>query len=328
MNKRIEKELLDFLPIKNHLKTFEDMYYESLNSEIHLINTLIKYISRKKGKQLRPKLCILSACLCGEPNKNTFRAAALIEMIHVASLIHDDVVDESDIRRGWPSLNRIWKNKLSILVGDFMFSKALTNMIYLKDFDALDVLSNTAERLSQGEINQIEKAIKKNINEKVYFKMVSDKTASLFSASCKLGAITMTKDEKIRNVLSNFGEKFGLIFQIKDDLLDITGNVSGLGKPSGFDLKKNMLTLPLIYIFQKLNSNQSNKLKRKLRNHIKKTELAEIKKIIIDNGGIEYAESHITQLIKEAKMDLDFFPESEYKDYLCKILDFSMIRNK
>ena len=138
-------------PIRKNLIRFEEVYRESLHSDVKLINTIIRYISRKKGKQLRPRLCLLSAGLCGEPNENTYRSAALIEMIHVATLIHDDVVDDANLRRGWPSINRVWKNKLSILVGDFMFSKALTNMIHLKDFDALDVLSNTAERLSQGD---------------------------------------------------------------------------------------------------------------------------------------------------------------------------------
>ena len=148
-------------PILDNLLQFEKIYRESLHSDIKIINTIIGYISRKKGKQLRPRLCLLSAGLCGKPTENTYRAAALIEMIHVATLIHDDVVDDADLRRGWPSINRVWKNKLSILVGDFMFSKALTNMIHLKDFNALDILSSTAERLSQGEIQQIEKAIKK-----------------------------------------------------------------------------------------------------------------------------------------------------------------------
>ena len=257
-------------PIEQYIKRFHEVYYESLNSDIKLINTIINYLSRKKGKQLRPKLCILSACMCGEPKEKTFKAAALIEMIHVATLIHDDVVDDSNLRRGWPSINRIWKNKLSILVGDYMFSKALTNMIHLQDLKALEVLSLTAERLSQGEINQIEKAIKKDMIESDYYKMVSDKTASLFSASCKVGGITVTKDKGKYNKLSDFGEKFGIVFQIKDDLLDITGNIKGLGKPTGFDIKKNMLTLPLIYMFNKLGEKKAKQIKRKL-----KTEQAE-----------------------------------------------------
>jgi len=148
-------------PIAEYMDRFDSVYQDSLKSDVKLINTVIDYISKKKGKQLRPQLCLLSARLCGEPTENTFKAAALIEIIHVATLIHDDVVDDAELRRGWPSINRIWKNKLSILVGDFMFSKALSNMIHLKNFNALNILSSTAQRLSRGEILQIEKAIKK-----------------------------------------------------------------------------------------------------------------------------------------------------------------------
>ena len=314
-------------PIRENLIRFEAVYRESLHSDIKLINTIIRYISRKKGKQLRPRLCLLSAGLCGEPTENTYRAAALIEMIHVATLIHDDVVDDANLRRGWPSINRVWKNKLSILVGDFMFSKALTNMIHLKDFDALDILSSTAERLSQGEIQQIEKAIKKNMTEKIYYQMVSDKTASLFSAACKLGVMTVTEDNDKREALAKFGEKFGLVFQIKDDLLDITGNVEGLGKPAGFDLKKNILTLPLIYLFEKLSPSEAKVLTRQLNNHVKKSEIREIRKLIENNGGIQFAESQIDRLSNEAENELNIFPDSVYKNSLLAALKFNSHRD-
>ena len=314
-------------PIRENLIRFEAVYRESLHSDVKLINTIIRYISRKKGKQLRPRLCLLSAGLCGEPTENTYRAAALIEMIHVATLIHDDVVDDANLRRGWPSINRVWKNKLSILVGDFMFSKALTNMIHLKDFDALDILSSTAERLSQGEIQQIEKAIKKNMTEKIYYQMVSDKTASLFSAACKLGVMTVTEDNDKREALAKFGEKFGLVFQIKDDLLDITGNVEGLGKPAGFDLKKNILTLPLIYLFENLPASEVKVVKRQLNNHVKKSEIREIRKLIEKHGGIQFAENQIDRLAKEAQDELNIFSGSVYKDSLLAALKFNSHRN-
>ena len=314
-------------PIRENLIRFEAVYRESLHSDVKLINTIIRYISRKKGKQLRPRLCLLSAGLCGEPTENTYRAAALIEMIHVATLIHDDVVDDANLRRGWPSINRVWKNKLSILVGDFMFSKALTNMIHLKDFDALDILSSTAERLSQGEIQQIEKAIKKNMTEKIYYQMVSDKTASLFSAACKLGVMTVTEDNDKREALAKFGEKFGLVFQIKDDLLDITGNVEGLGKPAGFDLKKNILTLPLIYLFENLPASEVKVVKRQLNSHVKKSEIREIRKLIKKHGGIQFAENQIDRLAKEAQDELNIFSDSVYKDSLLAALKFNSHRN-
>ena len=314
-------------PIAKYMDRFDAVYQDSLKSDVKIINTIIGYISKKKGKRLRPQLCLLSARLCGEPTENTFKAAALIEMIHVATLIHDDVVDDAELRRGWPSINRIWKNKLSILVGDFMFSKALSNMIHLKNFDALNILSSTAERLSRGEILQIEKAIKKNMTEEVYYKMVSDKTASLFSAACELGGLTVVEDEDKGHALANFGEKFGLVFQIKDDLLDITGNIEGLGKPAGFDLKKNILTLPLIYLFENLDHSETKAVRRQLKNHVKKSELRKIRKLIENHGGIQFAESQIERLSNEAQTELEIFPDSIYKDSLLAALKFNSHRN-
>ena len=326
MKSEIQKSLM--APISDYMPRFEEVYHNTLKSQVKIINTVIKYISRKKGKQLRPAICLLSSKLCGEPSENTFRAAALIEMIHVATLIHDDVVDDAYLRRGWPSVNRVWKNKLSILVGDFMFSKALTNMIQIKDFDALNILSSTAERLSQGEILQIEKVIKKDMTEEIYYEMVSDKTASLFSSACELGCITVVNDDERRLALSAFGEKFGLVFQIRDDLLDIIGNVDALGKPTAFDLKKNIQTLPLIHIFNKLSKNKINKLKNKLRYHLKRSEIPKIRQLIRDEGGVEFAEQQIQRISGEAKEDLNIFPDSIYKDALFSILEFNSGRMK
>ena len=312
--------------IEEYLPRFDEVFQSTLKSNVKIINSIVAYISRKKGKQLRPSLCLLSAKLCGEPNQNTFRAAALIEMIHVATLFHDDVVDDAHIRRGWPSINRIWKNKISILMGDYLFAKALTNMIYIKDFDALEVLSKTAERLSQGEILQIEKYMKREMTEKIYYDMISDKTASLFSASCELGCITVEENDEKRRALSRFGEKFGLVYQIRDDLLDIVGNIDRLGKPTAFDLKKNIQTLPLIYLFSKLSKNDSKKLKRKLKYHLKRSEINIIKKLIKDQGGIEYAKEQIQIFSNEARKDLSIFPDSSYKESLLAALDFNSDR--
>jgi len=326
MKSDIQKTLLP--PISDYLPRFESVYKDSLHSHVKIINTVIMYISRKKGKQLRPSLCLLSAKLCGEPSENTYRAAALIEMIHVATLIHDDVVDDAHLRRGFPSVKRIWKNKLSILVGDYMFSKALTNMIKIKNFDALSILSTTAERLSQGEILQIEKVIKKNMTEEIYYDMVSDKTASLFSAACELGCITVIEDDEKRQALSKFGEKFGLVFQIRDDLLDIVGSVETMGKPSAFDLKKNIQTLPLIHIFSKLSKSKVRTLKHKLRYHLKRSDMNSIQKLIRDEGGIKFAQAQIQRLSDEAKDELRIFPDSIYKDALLSALTFNAERMK
>ena len=233
-------------PISQEYDKFDHYFTESMLTDVKLINSVVRYVAKRKGKRFRPRLCLLSAKLCGEINENTYRASALIEMIHVATLIHDDVVDEADIRRGWPSVGRVWKNKVAILVGDYLFSNALSKMCDIDDWDALSVLSKTAKRLSRGEIMQVESAISKDLDEKGYLKMVSDKTSSLISASTLIGAITATKDQSKRDSLFSYGEKLGTMFQIKDDLLDITGLEREIGKPTMFDLKKNMLTLPII----------------------------------------------------------------------------------
>ena len=314
--------------IPDDLKSFQYHYKETLNSKVKLINTVVNYISKAKGKQLRPILLLLSSRLCDKPNNNTYNAAALIELMHVATLVHDDIVDEANIRRGFPSINRIWKNKISLLIGDYMFSKALENMIKIKDFDALELLSNTAKRLSEGEILQVENAIKKNMSEKVYFDMIKDKTASLFSASCKLGVITVSKDEAKRNALEKFGLKLGVVFQIKDDLFDILGQVDSIGKPIGFDVKKNMFTLPLIYLLSKKTFFEKKKYLLNLKKMIRKKRFNDIKKDIISSGAIEYTEKLMKKISIEANRELDIFPSSEYKTMLLEIVDYNIVRNK
>ena len=322
------KSLLDKLTnsIQPEMVEFQRSFKASLHSDVKLINTVISYISRKKGKQLRPRLCLLSAKMCGDSTPLTYKAAALIEMIHVATLIHDDVVDEADLRRGWPSVNRIWKNKISILVGDFMFSKALSNMITLRNFDALEILSRTAERLSQGEILQIEKALKKEMTEEIYYQMVSDKTASLFSASCEIGAITSNADLEQQKAMASFGEKLGMAFQIRDDLFDIIGTVDAIGKPIGFDVKKNMLTLPLIHMFETVGASKKKSLQRKLKQYASRKDIFTIRKLIESHGSIKYATEQMERISQEALAELNIFPDSEYKDALMAVAQFNLGR--
>ena len=313
-------------PIEHELNKFDATFKESLDSDVKIINTVVRYIVRKKGKRLRPRLCLLSAQMCGKINKNTHIIASLLEILHVATLIHDDVVDDSYLRRGWPSINKIWKNKISILVGDYLFSKALINMARVNSIESVKILANLASRLSQGEILQIEKALSKNMDEDIYFKMISDKTASLFSASCKLGAITVTEDQDKINALSEFGELLGQAFQIKDDLFDILGSESELGKPSGYDLKKNMLTLPLIYILNNKSkiSKKTFKLKLKLLERTGKKK--EIRQIIINEGGIDYTEKKLIEISDLAKNKLDIFQDSDIKESLKLALNFNLKR--
>ena len=223
-------------PILDDIKIFQQEFENALKSEVRLINSISKYMIRNRGKNIRPILTILSARLCGEPTFNSYRAAAMMELLHIATLIHDDVVDDATLRRGRPSINQVWKNKISVLMGDYILSKALINMIGIKDFDALEQISNTAEKLSAGEILQIEKSITKSMTEEVYFDMINQKTASLIATSCELGAITTSKTDKDRKATFDFGENLGMAFQIKDDLFDLLGKETDTGKNSGGDV--------------------------------------------------------------------------------------------
>ena len=323
MNKLLDKLSVSIQP---EMVEFNRIYKESLHSDVKLINTVIGYLTRKKGKRLRPRLCLLAAKICGNITPLTYKGASLIETIHVATLIHDDVVDESDLRRGWPSINRIWKNKIAILVGDFMFSKALSNMIKLKNFNALEILSKTAERLSQGEILQIEKALSKDINEELYYKMVSDKTASLFSAACEIGAITADAEEDEQKAMAKFGEKLGIAFQIRDDLFDIMGKIDDIGKPIGFDVKKNMLTLPLIHIFESVDKKEKKQLLKQIKRHASRNDLKLLRKLIETYGGFEYAKNQMIKISKEALSCLSIFPDSVYKQSLEEAVKFNLGR--
>ena len=323
MNSELENIIL---PVKDDLKVFNIELCDSLKANVPIINTIIKYLMRKKGKQLRPILCLLSAKICGEINKDTYLSASLIEMLHVATLIHDDVVDDSDIRHGWPTISRLWKNKLSILVGDYIFSKALSNMIKLNNIEALSMLSSTAEKLSQGEILQIERAIKKDMIDAIYYRMIKDKTASLFSASSAIGAMSTTKsNEKIKST-SHFGELLGMAFQIKDDLFDILGNIDSTGKPIGFDVKKNMLTLPYIYMFSNIDRRQKVIIKRKLKNHIRRSELSKIRTMVEESGGIEYANKKMQEFSNNAIDALGIFKDSQIKNSLISLVNYNLNR--
>ena len=314
--------------IEDDLIEFNSTLKKSAKSNVELINVVINYILKNKGKQLRPILCLLSARIFSKPKNSTITAASLIEMIHVATLVHDDIIDDSSTRRGWPSVKTVWKNKISLLVGDYIFSKALSNMIELKNFDALEVLSNTANRLSEGELLQMQYAKVKNMDESIYIKMISDKTASLFSASAEIGAITMDASEKNRIALRIFGEKLGIAFQIKDDLFDVMGSQSGLGKPVGFDVKKNMLTLPFIHFMSQISKSKQNYYKSRLNFYSKKKDFNKIRKMIFESGSIEYAEKFMSNISDEAISALDIFEDSNAKKSLILLVKYNLERTK
>ena len=316
-------------PIVDDIKIFQQEFDNALKSDVRLINSVSKYMIRNRGKNIRPILTILSARLCGEPTINTYRAASMMELLHVATLIHDDVVDDAKLRRGKPTINQMWKNKISVLMGDFILSKALINMIGIKDFDALEVISNTAEKLSAGEILQIEKSITKSMTETVYYKMINQKTASLIATSCELGAITTDKLDKHRQATFKYGENLGMAFQIKDDLFDLLGSESSTGKDSGSDVKKNMITLPLIFSYSKLNITQNRQLK-KLLSVKKKTRkvLSDIRFIVEDIGGFEYARKKMDDYSNKALDAIAIYPESSIKKSLSDLIIFNTNRVK
>ena len=314
-------------PILDDIKIFQDEFENALKSEVRLINSISKYMIRNKGKNIRPILTILSARLCGEPTLNSYKAAAMMELLHVATLIHDDVVDEATLRRGKPSVNRVWKNKLSVLMGDFILSKALINMIGLKDFEALEQISSTAEKLSAGEILQIEKSITRSMTEDVYFEMIGQKTASLIATSCELGAITTTKREDDRHATYSFGQNLGMAFQIKDDLFDLLGSESDTGKNGGGDVKQNMITLPLIFAKANMSRLDYRQLKKLLKTKKKnRSTLNKISGIVEEAGGIDYAKKKLDDFSELALEAIDSYPDSDFKKSLVDLVAFNSSR--
>ena len=316
-------------PIMDDIKIFQQEFENALKSEVRLINSITKYMIRNRGKNIRPILTILSARLCGEPTLNSYRAAAMMELLHIATLIHDDVVDDATMRRGIPSINQVWKNKISVLMGDFILSKALINMIGIKDFDALEQISITAEKLSAGEILQIEKSITKSMTEDVYFDIINQKTASLIATSCELGAITTSKTDQDRKATFNFGQNLGMAFQIKDDLFDLLGKESDTGKNSGGDVKRNLMTLPLIYSYSHMTKSENRQLK-KLLGVKKKTRriLTDIRGMIVDSGGFEYSRKKLDDFSNNALDAISFYPDSHIKQSLSDLVAFNALRVK
>ena len=314
-------------PILDDIDIFKTEFKEALNSEVKLINSISGYLLKNRGKNIRPIMTLLCARLCGNPTKNTYKAAAMMELLHVATLIHDDIVDDAKMRRGKPSIKQIWKNKISVLMGDFILSKALINMVGLKDFDALNLISNTAEKLSAGEIMQIEKSLTRNMPKNVYYDMINQKTASLIAASCELGAITTTKVNTDRKSTFDYGENLGMAFQIKDDLFDFLGSENQTGKDHGGDVKKNMLTLPLIYSIENASRTGRNRIKSLVRKKKKSVKiLKEINDIIYDSGGFDYAKKKLDEFSDKATDSISSYADSEIKKSLINLVIFNKER--
>ena len=316
-------------PINEDLTYFETEFKQSLNSDVKLINSISGFLVKNRGKRIRPILTLLCARLCDTPSKYSYKAAAMMELLHVATLIHDDIVDDAKMRRGKPSIKQVWKNKISVLMGDFILSKALINMVNLKNFDALDLISQTAEKLSAGEIMQIEKSLTRNMPKEVYYDMINQKTASLIAASCELGAITTTNDKSDRKSTFEYGNNLGMAFQIKDDLFDFLGSENETGKDSGGDVKKNMITLPLIFCLENATRSEKKKLKTLVGSKKKsKSNLREINDLIAELGGFDYSKNKLQEFSDKAVAAIDNYDDSETKNSLIKLVEFNVSRLK
>ncbi|MBA4140361.1 MAG: polyprenyl synthetase family protein [Segetibacter sp.] len=312
--------------IADEIKEFEIHFRRAVKSNVALLDKIMQYIVKRKGKQLRPMFVLLSAKLGGEINDSTYRAASLVELLHTATLVHDDVVDESLERRGFFSINALWKNKVAVLVGDYLLSKGLLLSLDNNDFRILQILSSAVKLMSEGELLQIEKARNLNLNESIYFEIIKNKTASLVASSCAAGASTTFKNEEAIERMRVFGEKVGIAFQIKDDLFDY-GNAN-VGKPTGNDIKEKKLTLPLIYTLNKVDRSLKKRLIYIIKNENNKKEsvqyvIEEVEKA----GGIRYATEKMFTYRDEALSVLHQFPPSEVRQGLEELVRYTTDRN-
>ena len=311
--------------IATELATFEDKFADSVKSQAPLLDRIMKYIIKRKGKQLRPMFVFLSAKLHGDVNESTYRAAALVELLHTATLVHDDVVDESLERRGFLSINALWKNKIAVLVGDYLLSKGLLLSTGAGDIKHLDILSDAVKQMSEGELLQIEKARNLNLNEDIYFEIIRSKTASLLSSACAVGAWSTSKDEALTARMKLFGEKTGIAFQIKDDLFDY-GN-DDIGKPTGNDLKEKKLTLPLIFTLNNLPKSEKRKIIYIIKNQNKEPDkINYVLQKVTDAGGISYANKKMIQYRDEALAILSEYPDSDIRRGLEELVRYTTDR--
>lgn len=311
--------------IKEELLQFEGKFNDAVASRVPLLDRIMKFIIKRKGKQLRPMFVFLSAKLHGEVNDVTYRAASLVEILHTATLVHDDVVDESFERRGFFSINALWKNKVAVLVGDYLLSKGLLLSLSNKDHKVLEILSTAVKQMSEGELLQIEKSRNLNLKEDIYFEIIRTKTASLLSSACAAGAWSTSLDETIAAKMALFGEKVGLAFQIKDDLFDYGNEL--IGKPTGNDIKEKKLTLPLIYTLNNCDANTRKKIIHIIKNQNKDKEKVKwVIDVVIKTGGIDYAEKKMQQIKNEALEILSGFPENPIREGLKQLVEYTTDR--
>ena len=314
-------------PIISEIELFEEKFKGAMLSKVPLLNRITYYIVRRKGKQMRPMFVFLVAKMVSDGgfDERTYRGASVVELIHTATLVHDDVVDESNRRRGFFSLNAIWKNKIAVLVGDFLLSKGLLLSIDNEDFDLLKLISIAVREMSEGELLQIEKARKLDITEEVYFEIIRKKTATLIAACCGIGAASVGANKDTVQQMRKFGEYIGMAFQIKDDLFDYYDGK--IGKPTGIDIKEKKMTLPLIYTLNTCSSKEKSWLINSIKKHNRdKKRVKEVISFVKENGGIEYTTSKMNDYKNKAIAILENYPASEYKTSLIRMIDYVVER--
>ena len=316
-------------PIFDEMELFEKKFYESMTSQVALLNRITYYIVNRKGKQMRPMFVFLTSKMVssGIVNERTYRGACVIELIHTATLVHDDVVDDSNRRRGFFSINALWKNKIAVLVGDYLLSKGLLLSIDHGDFDLLRIISVAVREMSEGELLQIEKARRLDITEEVYYEIIRKKTATLIAACCALGAQSVIEDVVQVENMRKFGELIGMAFQIKDDLFDYSEDA--IGKPTGIDIKEQKMTLPLIHVLNTCTSKEKTWLINSIKNHNKdKKRVKEVIAFVKNNNGLLYAEQKMIEFQQEALLLLDSYSDSEFKEALILMVNYVIERKK
>lgn len=316
------------MPIREDLSRFEKVFREAMRSRIPLLDKVTGYITRTKGKQMRPMFVLLSAAVNGQINESTYRAATLIELLHTATLVHDDVVDDSNERRGFFSINALWKNKIAVLVGDYLLSRGMMLSLENNDFELLKIVSRAVKEMSEGELLQIEKARRLDVEEQVYFEIIEKKTASLIASCCAVGAASVGADTETIEKMRLFGTYVGIAFQIKDDIFDFEDSRQ-IGKPTGIDIKERKMTLPLIYLLNNSGSAAKRNIINLVKNHHDNPKkVREVVEMVRQSGGIAYAAEKMNTYIQLALNQLESLPESEALDALRQLVDYSIHRNK
>jgi octaprenyl-diphosphate synthase len=314
-------------PIDRFIPAFEAVLREQMKSNVLLLDTVVRYIVKQRGKRIRPMLVLLSAAVCGEVGQRTYVGASMIEILHTASLVHDDVVDESSERRGMASINAVWKNKIAVLAGDYLLSRGLLIACNNEEFDFLRITSGAVKRMSEGELLQIQKSRQLDIDEETYFRIIGDKTASLISSCCEIGAASASNDTAHRAALREYGELVGCAFQIKDDIFDYTSTGSLIGKPVGNDVKEKKLTLPLIHAFGKAPKKEAKEILKIIKGNPQKADIRAIVSFVERYDGIHYAAQRAQELVERAKQTLTMFADSPAKQALTNFADFALERS-